>query len=147
MSSQIIDLEPVTRGLCHALLASWEESMRHPIRVTHTLRTFDEQLHLWQQGRALQNGVWKVADRKLVVTNAEPGESPHNYGAAFDICFLGDDPYLHAYEIDHRASDPLWGLFGEAGKKLGLVWGGDFSSLKDRPHMERPAWRALRPAA
>lgn len=148
MSSEIILLEPVTRNLCHALLAAWEEGMHPPIRVTHTLRTADEQLHLWMQGRQLDKGVWRIVQPKLVVTKAMPGESAHNYGAAFDICFTGADPYLHAHDIEHGAPDPLWGILGALGTKLGLDWGGPLGVgdrfAWDRPHFQRADWKSLK---
>jgi peptidoglycan L-alanyl-D-glutamate endopeptidase CwlK len=144
MSSEILLLEPVTRSLCKALLARWEEGMHPPIRVTHTLRTNDEQMHLYQQGRQLQGKVWVVVDPKRVVTKAQPGESAHNYGAAFDVCFAGPDPYLHKYEVEHGTPDPLWNLLGDTGAKLGLEWGGTWKSFKDRPHFQRPDWRTLK---
>lgn len=146
MSSEIILLEPVTRGLCHALLAAWEEGMHPPIRVTHTLRSFDEQLHLFAQGRRLDGTIWTVVEPKRVVTKARPGESPHNWGMAFDICFTGTDPYLHAHEAAHGTADPLWALLGEAGTRLGLNWGGPLGVNDkfrwDSPHFERENWKA-----
>lgn len=144
MSAEIVLLEPVTRSLCKALLARWEEEMHPPLRVTHTLRTNDEQLHLYQQGRVLDNGIWRVRDAKLIVTKAKPGESAHNYGAAFDVCFIGIDPYLHQYEVEHGVPDPLWSRLGEVGVKVGLEWGGSWTTLKDRPHFERPNWKSLK---
>jgi peptidoglycan L-alanyl-D-glutamate endopeptidase CwlK len=147
MSSQIGDLEPVTRNLCHSVLAAWEEKMLHPIRVTQTSRDYSEQLHLWQQGRRLENGVWVIVAPKLVVTKAPPGESAHNVAAAWDICFQGDDPYLHAHEVEHGVPDPLWAIYGDTVKRFGLVWGGDFKKFPDMPHAERPDWRSLKTAA
>ena len=145
MSSSIQDLEPVTRNLCQQLLAAWEEGMHPPLRITQTLRTFDEQMHLYQQGRRLDGKVWLVAEPRLIVTKAQPGESPHNYGAAFDVCFTGSDPYLHAHEVANKNQpDPLWGLLGAVGEKLGLEWGGNWPTLKDRPHFQRPDWSRLR---
>lgn len=148
MSADITLLEPVTRSLCRELLVKWEEGMHHPLRVTHTLRTWDEQLHIWQQGRQLQSGVWVVINSRLVVTKARPGESAHNYGAAFDVCFVGPDPYLHAHEVAHKSPDPQWGLLGELGTKIGLNWGGPLGIgdrfTFDSPHFERADWKSLK---
>ena len=150
MSSLITDLEPWTQTKCHELLARWEAAMHPPFRVTHTRRTLDEQLHLWMQGRKLVNGIWGVIEPRLVVTKAKPGESPHNYGAAFDICFVGPDPYLHAYEVEHHKPDPLWQVIGQLGTDLGLNWGGPLGDgdrfTWDSPHFENPNWKALRGA-
>jgi len=102
----------------------------HSIRVTHTLRTMDEQAKLYAQGRTLPGPQ---------VTKAKPGQSPHNYGMAFDICFDGKAPYP-------PESDPRWAALGKIGKLFGLAWGGEFKSIMDRPHFERPDWKKARGA-
>ena len=79
MSSRIEDLEPQTQALCLAFLQDCEEA-GISLRVTHTMRTMDEQAKLYAQGRTLPGAV---------VTRARPGQSPHNYGMAFDVCFAG----------------------------------------------------------
>ena len=98
--------------------------------------------------RLLENGVWRVVDPGRVVTKAMPGESAHNFGAAFDVCFVGTDPYLHKYEVVHGTPDPLWALLGETGTKLGLNWGGPLGANDrfkwDRPHFENPQWKSFR---
>lgn len=145
MSARIEDLEPVTRGLCVQLLA--EAVARNlPIRVTHTRRTNDEQLHLYRQGREFRGGIWVVVDKTKVVTNAKPGSSPHNYGLAFDVCFNGPDPYLDAYRKDHPGKlDPRWHELGALGESLGLSWGGPLGPNDDldwdAPHFQRPRWK------
>jgi hypothetical protein len=57
------------------------------------------------------------------------GSSKHESGTAFDIVPL------------NAQGQPDWGSkhwdrLGALGKELGLTWGGDFTSLKDRPHFE-----------
>lgn len=64
------------------------------------------------------------------------GETPHGHAGAVDVA-----PY-----IDGEVPWDRWDLFqqiGEMGKSVGLKWGGDFSSLKDGPHLEVPDWREL----
>lgn len=129
MSQRIEDLEPVTRAMCEKFLAGAAE-LGHAIRVTHTLRTMDEQAHLYAQGRTLPG---------KRVTNAKPGQSAHNYGMAFDICFIGKYPYP-------PEDDPRWLQLGLFGESLGLSWGGPNGKgdnfTFDRPHFERDGWRA-----
>lgn len=139
MSSRIDDLEPVTRGLCVAFMAACEEQMLPPVRVTHTLRTHDEQENLYRKGREQTENGYIVVDKKAVVTNARPGESAHNFAAAFDICVQGPVPYPN--------DDKLWQAYGEVGERLGLTWGGRWKGIVDRPHFERPDWRTLRGSA
>ena len=91
----------------------------------------DEQAKLYAQGRALPGPV---------VTKAKPGQSPHNYGMAFDICFTPGNPYPP--EIDER-----WANIGQLGESLGLSWGGPNGKgdkfTWDRPHFERPDWKLI----
>lgn len=147
MSARIEDLEPKTRGMCEALLLA-APAQGLPIRVTQTRRTMDEQLHIWMQGRQMQGGVWVVVDPRRIVTKARPGMSAHNYGLAFDVCFEGKDPYLHAFEVEHKDLDPRWYLLGALGESLGLSWGGPLGpndDLKwDAPHFQRRNWRKYR---
>jgi peptidoglycan L-alanyl-D-glutamate endopeptidase CwlK len=89
------------------------------VRIISGLRTFAEQDALYAQGRT---------DKGRIVTNARAGFSNHNFGTAFDIgLFLGKN-YL--------GESPKYKELGQAGKSLGLVWGGDFKSIKDEPHFE-----------
>lgn len=144
MSSRIEDLEPVTQHLCRGFLDAWHAQQLPAIRVTCTLRTLDEQMQQYQKGRRLVDGVWKVVAPRVVVSNAPPGSSPHNYGAAFDICFAGTDPYLHDHEEKTGQVHPLWDMVGEHARKAGLEWGGDWKRFKDRPHIQRKDWKVLR---
>lgn len=139
MSSRVEDLEPVTREMCRRFLDA-AVAAGHAIRVTHTLRTMDEQAHLYAQGRTLPG---------RIVTKAKPGQSPHNEivdgkSCAFDICFSGSVPYP-------PEDDPRWLFLGQLGESLGLSWGGPNGKgdrfTFDRPHFERPDWKAVRAAA
>ena len=135
MSSRPEDLEPATRAMHDAFKRECERRLLPPTRTTHTLRTWDEQLHLYAKGRKRTAEGWVVVDRTQVVTRAQPGQSAHNYGAAFDICVVGHDPY---------PEDPeLWNAYGAAGEAVGLVWGGRWRNMVDRPHFENPKWRGL----
>jgi len=83
------------------------------------------------RGEAEQN-----ADFAKGVSRARFGESAHNFkpsraidwfrltlaGANFDAPWYRDN-------------------LGPAAKAAGLVWGGDFHSIKDLPHVELPNWR------
>ena len=128
MSARIEDLEPVTREMCRRWLDACIGS-ELDVRVTHTLRTLDEQAHLYAQGRTLPG---------RVVTRAKPGQSPHNYGMAFDFCFAGGVPYP-------PETDPRWLQAGQLGETLGLNWGGPNGKgdkfTFDRPHLERRDWK------
>jgi peptidoglycan L-alanyl-D-glutamate endopeptidase CwlK len=125
--------------MCEEFLAECEAKMFPPIRVTHTLRTFTEQADLYAKGRKQTDAGWVVVDKGAIVTRAKPGESAHNYGAAFDICFVGKTPYPD--------DDALWEAVGMVGEGVGLVWGGRWKRLVDKPHFERKSWRSLKAVA
>lgn len=120
---------------------------RPDLRVTWTLRTNAEQMHLFQKGRAFVGGKWVIVNRGQKVTNAMPGQSPHNEvvdgkAAGFDVCFRGPVPYP---DPDTHEGATLWAQVGADGKALGLAWGGDWSlKNRDRPHFERPDWKAAK---
>ena len=97
-----------------------------PIRITECLRTVQEQDALYAQGRT------KPGNR---VTNARGSSysSMHQWGVAFDFC-----------RNDRKAafddSDGFFSKVGQIGKTLGLEWGGDWVSIKDKPHFQLPDW-------
>ena len=64
----------------------------------------------------------------LKVISSPPGFSFHNYGFAVDVCeFVNGKPYWNSSN---------WNLIGELGKEQGLVWGGDWKTLVDKPHFQ-----------
>jgi peptidoglycan L-alanyl-D-glutamate endopeptidase CwlK len=92
------------------------------LRVTQTLRTFEEQQALYDLGRT------KPGKK---VTNARAGLSWHNYGLAYDVVILEKDG-----KVNWNTLDPKWKRVGFEGEKLGLTWGGSFKSFIDYPHFE-----------
>jgi peptidoglycan LD-endopeptidase CwlK len=100
--------------------------------VTCTSRTMTEQAALWAKGRDLQGN---VIDRSLVVTNAKPGESAHNYRLAIDIV-----PIVNG-KPDWRGTDPVWLDIGEIGESCGLEWAGRWVTFREEPHFQLPNWQ------
>lgn len=88
-------------------------------------RSFKEQNDLFAKGRTR---------RGAKVTNAEGGESYHNYGIATDNAFYNAQGQITWPEQGDYAK--LWTRYGELAKKQGLEWGGDWKRGKDRPHVE-----------
>ena len=99
------------------------------IAIVQAFRSFDEQNALYAQGRT---------EPGSIVTNARGGESAHNYGLAFDFAFVDDNG-----DLSWSDSNP-WAEVGSIAKELGMDWGGDFKSFKDRPHIEHPDWKTRR---
>src|SRR5258706_185859 len=82
-------------------------------------RTFAEQDELFAQGRTKPG---------KIVTNAKGGFSNHNFGIAWDIGIFKGTAFL--------AESPQYDEAGQIGKALGLEWGGEFSSIIDKPHFQ-----------
>ena len=104
------------------------------IAIGECLRTVAEQDALYAQGRTTPGSV---------VTNAKGStySSMHQWGVAFDFYLKMD------VDGDGKTSDDSFnnstGLFeavGQIGKSIGLEWGGDWKSIKDRPHFQLPDW-------
>lgn len=101
----------------------------HPV-IVQTLRTFEEQALLYQKGRTRPGPI---------VTNAKPGTSYHQYGLALDFCLQINGKLVWSVNKD-------WMTVVNIFKEYGFSWGGDWSSLKDYPHLERHFdlhWRDL----
>lgn len=90
------------------------------LRIAQGFRTMQEQADLYEQGRS-------KSGKK--VTNAKAGQSYHNYGLAVDFVIIesGKAIWNHKYNS----------LVVQEFKAAGFVWGGDFKSIKDKPHFEK----------
>ena len=86
-------------------------------RISHGLRTVEEQNTLYAQGRTKKG---------TIVTNAKGGESWHNYGLAIDVCFLNQDG-----SVDFNVPERV----GNMAKAFKLEWGAKWS-FPDRPHFQ-----------
>lgn len=95
------------------------------MRVDSAYRSFTEQDGLYEKGRT------KPGKK---VTNARGGESWHNYGVAADIVF--NDANGHSSWPEGGDYNKLWSRYGELTQAQGLEWGGSWTSIQDRPHME-----------
>ena len=104
------------------------------VAISETLRTAAEQDALYAQGRTKPGNI---------VTNAKGSSyrSQHQWGIAFDFYLkmdvdgdgkIADDAYNDSKGHFRKAA--------EIGKKLGLAWGGDWSSIVDKPHLYLPDW-------
>lgn len=65
-----------------------------------------------------------------IVTQAGPGQSWHQYGEAWDaVPLVGGKPMW----LD---DDPVWQRYGQAVRKAGLYWAGDWKTFKEFPHAQ-----------
>lgn len=106
-------------------------------RITHTLRTFQEQDELYKLGRE------KLFDedgkRIGIVTNAKGGQSYHNFCLAVDICIMSSRTatWDQAVDLDKDGKPDWWeviAIFKENGWEAGADWKG---KLRDFPHFQK----------
>lgn len=90
------------------------------VRIISGTRSYAEQDALFNQGRFGNPGP--------IVTNAQAGESRHNFGIAWDIGIFENGAYVTEAEPYDRVA--------EIGLLEGMEWGGHWTSFKDRPHYQ-----------
>lgn len=114
IATLLLPVRQYARALIHAAAAQGIK-----IIITSGSRTYAEQDALYAQGRTKPG---------KIVTKAKGGQSNHNFGIAFDVTiFNGKTPIWES---------PLYKVVGALGKRLGLTWGGDWTSIVDEPHFE-----------
>lgn len=93
--------------------------------VTSTYRDNESQSALFAQGRTKPG---------LVVTNARPGQSWHNWRCAFDVVPLRNGkPVWNTSGPDGN----LWRKVGEMGESVGLEWAGRWTGkLREMAHFQ-----------
>jgi len=89
--------------------------------IVSGLRSQQEQDKLYEQGRTTPG---------QIVTKTR--NSMHTQGLAFDIAALDENGSITWSPKDTQ----FWDKMGTVGKSLGLTWGGDFRTFKDRPHFQ-----------
>ena len=91
-----------------------------PVLVTQTVRDLEYQASLYAQGRTKPG--------KIVTNQKTPSFHSDKAGLAFDIC-----KNVKGHEYDDLA---FFNRCGEIGKKIGFSWGGDWTSIPDKPHFQ-----------
>lgn len=118
------------------------------IIVTSGLRTHAQQTALYAQGRESLSRVnelrriagWgpiSASENRGRVTNARAGSSLHNYGLAVDVV-----PLVNG-QPNWNVGNDVWNRIGAAGKRQGMEWGGDFTSIVDKPHFQMTGGRSV----
>lgn len=123
--------------LAYQVLQDMTRLTQRVCNISQGIRSFEDQMDLYSQGRKLTPKGWIITNSKQIVTNAQPGLSWHCYGLAFDISFVGKDPYL--LKEPEGVRQQVWETYGNIGKAHSLRWGGDFrliNGVKDLPHLE-----------
>lgn len=135
MASRLLsDLHPKLEPLARLFLEICK-SKGIDILITCTYRSGREQDALYAQGRTTEG---------KIVTNAQAGESAHNYtiagkpaAKAFDIV------PLIAGKCCWDSKNDVWQEVGDIGKSIGLEWAGDWKKFKEYPHFQLKDWRSV----
>jgi peptidoglycan L-alanyl-D-glutamate endopeptidase CwlK len=98
--------------------------------VTDGWRTVEQQAALYAKGRTAPGKIVTNADGELKRSNHQAHAD--GFGHAADMTFLD------GHGQPTWADDLPWRLYGEMAKSQGLVWGGEWKSITDRPHIELP---------
>ncbi len=106
-------------------------------RITHTLRTFEEQNELYKLGRTK---LFDADDNRIgIVTNAKGGQSFHNYSLAVDFCIMSSRTAIWDVSVDldkdgKRDWFEVIDIFKRNGWESGADWKG---KLRDFPHVQK----------
>ena len=123
-SRNLSDLHPVCKEKAEKFLKIAKDA-GIDLLVTSTYRDNESQAALFAQGRTKPG---------LIVTNARPGQSWHNWRCAFDV-------------VPIRNGKPVWGItgpdgdlwrkVGELGESVGLEWAGRWTGkLREFAHFQ-----------
>lgn len=117
-------LEPGLRTALRAVLRDMAKA-GHPMRCYSGRRTVAQQQALFAKGRT-------VPGAKVTFADGVKKRSRHQDGVAADCAFVvGADGRGLSWEGP-------WHLYGGLAEREGLVWGGRWEKLRDRPHVELP---------
>lgn len=123
------------------ILDSLEPDFREVVEIIEKKAENDGVAFRWTQGRrtiATQNALYaegRTAPGRIV-TKAAGGSSAHNFGLAVDFVLLNSDG-----SPNWDDEDPKWAKVGAIAEAQGMIWGGHFHSITDKPHIEHPRWR------
>ena len=136
--SRMGDVHPSLKEYAIELIKRcYKEGIR--VQISSGYRSFTDQAFIYGQGRysykfkgkeygRLKDGNGKVLS---IVSNAEPGESIHNYGLAIDYFLVSEDGNQSLWTVNAD-----WKRVAAIAKSMGFEWGGDWSSFRDYPHLQ-----------
>ncbi len=153
MNSRLDRLEGVAEFLRPAvteLFRLCQSKLKRTLLLVHGYRSAQEQLLAYQKGRTFDRELadWVVSDKKLIVTNARPGQSVHNVIKKLDgtAAALGIDaaPFLSDGGINWSPGETFWNELSEIAWDVGLdpyhdMIGAYFPG--DDGHFEEPGWK------
>ena len=105
------------------------DALGYPMVVTAGVRTVAEQQRLYAQGRTAPGDVVTHCDGVQRPSPHQP--KADGFGHAVDCAFMVNGAPSWNTKLP-------WACYGAMALALGLVWGGQFKSIVDMPHVE---WR------
>ena len=128
LNTLIPSLQRAVREWLKNKVMPWAEAEGITVKIICGTRTFLEQDALYSQGRTTKGNK---------VTNAKAGSSYHNYGVALDIgLFTAQGGYI-------TSDKPYEALYNACNAPEGMVWGGNWKTLKDTPHYQSAAYKTI----
>lgn len=125
--ADIKDLKPKVQAMLGLLIKQAKDKFKYDIICTQGYRSIAEQNALYAQGRTVKG---------KIVTQAKGGQSFHNFGVAFDICFVENKKAVYP-----PSNDVKWKNVAALAQKLGLEWGD--RGYVDIPHFQYRAGYSL----
>lgn len=119
--ADIKNMHPVLQDLANKFVEACKTKGVN-VAITQGFRSIAYQNGLYAQGRTAPGNR---------VTNCPGGQSPHNYGLAFDFCVIGANG-----KPDWSTKNKNWSIAGVIGESLGLEWGGRWTQFVDLPHLQ-----------
>jgi len=107
------------------------------VGVDGGVRTDERQAELYAQGRDASGNIVDLS--KVVTYAASARSSKHGQGKAVDLFVVVNGAALLFASQSPALFERLYRALGELGESHGLVWGGRWTKLVDRPHFEDSA--------
>lgn len=122
-SRSLNELVPVVRHKVEEFIALCDDE-GIDLLVTSTYRDNESQAALYAQGRTTMG---------KIVTNANAGDSFHNYRCAVDVVPLRNGKPVWGTQGD---DGELWNKIGKIGEEAGLEWAGNWRTFKELAHFQ-----------
>lgn len=137
LMSRIDTLNPQFHEIVNRVRLQFLKETGYELWVTSCTRTIKEQhgLYIRKNDGIDNDGDGRVDEADEKVTNADGGQSSHNFGKGCDCV-----PVKNGKEW-WEAPKSLWAIYGRIAEEHGLTWGGHFKKLYDAPHVEDPSWK------
>jgi len=137
-------LQPEFRKQADIVISRGQSECDVDLYAAETLRTYERSDYLYGIGRDYcrksgnPTAPLMVNGKKdcFTVTNAQAGESYHNFGLAIDLYPMKSGSPEIEFDKDKKLMKKME-CVAKIAANIGIKWGGDFKSFKDYPHFQR----------